>query len=305
MNKYKETIATTLLKRRNFKRFGLNRKGKDTSKNKLFEFYKNIIKDKNITLNGKILKLKDILIADYNTINLIINENKKTTFSKIEKELANKYYKDFRNKWAYILLKQLNISVCPYCNRNYIVNFSKDKTTAQLDHFFDKSTYPYLAISIYNLIPCCGTCNQRKSSKKVNIFYPYLESFNDSAKFSYLGIKTKDKLEKESIDFFNPNRIKFEIKAINNKEKVDENIEVFNLQNLYEEHKDIISELLQKSIIYNDSYIDELANNYSGLFKNREDLLRLITYGYVSDEDLNKRPLSKLIKDISEELELI
>ena len=58
-------------------------------------------------------------------------------------------------------------------------------------------------------------------------------------------------------------------------------------------------------LIYNDSYIDELANNYSGLFKNREDLLRLITCGYVSDEDLNKRPLSKLIKDISEELGLI
>jgi hypothetical protein len=46
--------------------------------------------------------------------------------------------------------------------------------------------------------------------------------------------------------------------------------------------------------------------NYEGsLFKNREDLMRLITCGYVNDEDLHKRPLSKLIKDISEELELL
>ena len=42
-----------------------------------------------------------------------------------------------------------------------------------------------------------------------------------------------------------------------------------------------------------------------GLFKNREDLLRLISGGYINDEDINKRPLSKLIKDISEELGLI
>jgi len=44
---------------------------------------------------------------------------------------------------------------------------------------------------------------------------------------------------------------------------------------------------------------------YEGtLFKNREDLLILVTCGYVSDEDLHKRPLSKLIKDISQELKI-
>ena len=75
---------------------------------------------------------------------------------------------------------------------------------------------------------------------------------------------------------------------------------------VYENHKDIVAELLQKREIYSDSYIDDLLNQYEGsLFKNREDLLRLITCGYVSDEDLHKRPLSKLIKDISEELKLI
>lgn len=80
---------------------------------------------------------------------------------------------------------------------------------------------------------------------------------------------------------------------------------MFNIKNLYEEHKDVVSELFQKAEIYNDSYIDELMQKYEGtLFKNREDLLRLVTCGYVSDEDLHKRPLSKLIKDISEELKL-
>jgi len=40
-------------------------------------------------------------------------------------------------------------------------------------------------------------------------------------------------------------------------------------------------------------------------FKNREDLQRLISGGYVSDDEIGKRPLSKLVKDISNELGLL
>ena len=44
--------------------------------------------------------------------------------------------------------------------------------------------------------------------------------------------------------------------------------------------------------------LDELLTKYEGtLFKNREDLQRLISGGYINDE-IGKRPLSKLIKDI-------
>jgi len=45
---------------------------------------------------------------------------------------------------------------------------------------------------------------------------------------------------------------------------------------------------------------------YEGtLFKNREDLQRLISGGYVSDEEIGKRPLSKLVRDVSEELGVV
>ncbi|MBE0497521.1 MAG: hypothetical protein IBX45_13980, partial [Campylobacterales bacterium] len=71
-------------------------------------------------------------------------------------------------------------------------------------------------------------------------------------------------------------------------------------------HKDIVLELIQKSYMYNESYLDELMQNYEGsLFKNREDLLRLVFGGYIADEDLGKRPLSKLTKDILEQFDII
>jgi len=253
------------------------------------------------------INLEKLILLEYEDLKKLVeyidNHKKFTDLSKNEKDIFLTLYARLNNVE---FIKELDVNVCPYCNRNYIFNFSKnnsEQATAQLDHFFDKKSYPYLAVSLYNLVPSCGTCNQRKSSKNENIFYPYNESFNDNAKFVYKGIRADNKTT-----FLDSSRIMFEIQAINTsqKEKVKKHIEVFNLKNLYDEHKDVISELLQKREIYSDSYIDELLNKYEGtLFKNREDLLRLITCGYVNDEDINKRPLSKLTKDISEELGLL
>lgn len=209
-----------------------------------------------------------------------------------------KIYDDFRTKWAKKLVQLLGIKVCPYCNRNFVVNFALNGTTVELDHYFPKDNYPYLAINLYNLIPSCHTCNHKKGTQKLKI-YPYKESINDYLSFSHNLTKLpyeEDNLELLTIKNKNTRKVR---KKINNYEKV------LNISSLYDNHKDIVLELIQKAQIYNDSYIDELYQNYEGtLFKNREDLLRLITCGYINDEDLHKRPLSKLIKDISEELKL-
>ena len=229
-----------------------------------------------------------------------------TKLTKEQKDYFLTLYSRLNKPW---FINELEMKVCPYCNRNYIFNFLKadtKKATAQLDHFFDKSTYPYLAISMYNLVPSCSTCNQRKSSKKVTIFYPYLESFNESVKFKYDGIKSREELSNQELDFFDEKRVEFHLEPIKNEEKVKKHIEVFNLKPLYDEHKDIVAELLQKRVIYPDSYIDELFERYEEtLFNTREDVLRLVTCGYVTDDEIGKRPLSKLIKDISEELGLL
>jgi hypothetical protein len=242
----------------------------------------------------------------YKLVEYIKLNSSKTKLTIREKDIFLTLYSRLNNA---LFVKDLDVKVCPYCNRNYILNFQKkgkENATAQLDHFFDKKKYPYLAISIYNLVPSCGTCNQRKSTKQENIFYPYLESFNNSVKFSLKGIKSRDELKKENLDFFDEKRIELDYKILNDKDKVEKHIEVFNIKNLYNEHKDIVSELLQKRVIYSDDYLESLLDEYEGkLFNNKEHLLRLITNGYIEDKDINKRPLSKLIKDISEELDLI
>jgi len=234
-------------------------------------------------------------------------------FSDEIKELKN-LYNTFRDKWGVELLKDLDITVCPFCNREYIFKFEdtvqdKARIIASFDHYYDKDTYPFLAVSFFNLIPSCHICNSKFKHTK-NFYYdkhlhPYEDDFNKKAKFSHFFTTVDNETKHCSI--FSEERISLDLKPIDKDDKKTQNtINTFRLNDIYQNHKDIVLELVQKREIYSDSYIDDLLNQYEGtLFKNREDLLRLITCGYVNDEDLHKRPLSKLIKDISEELKLI
>lgn len=38
------------------------------------------------------------------------------------------------------------------------------------------------------------------------------------------------------------------------------------------------------------------------MFNSRDELVRLVTGGHITDDEINQRPLNKLIKDISEQL---
>jgi hypothetical protein len=221
--------------------------------------------------------------------------------------MINKY-KNFTSKKdeydAYKLASKVKVNVCPYCNLNatytVIVEDNKKITRPEFDHFYDKDTHPILALSFYNLIPSCHICNSTlKGIEKFSIeshLNPYSDSFDEVAKFR---LKIGDSSFYHSIKGFDVTLESDDARAKNN-------IKSFELETLYQNHKDIILELIQKEAIYNESYLDELLSQYEGtLFKNREDLQRLISGGYISDEEIGKRPLSKLIKDISKELGLL
>jgi len=205
-----------------------------------------------------------------------------------------------------VLVQKINLSTCPYCNRNTIYSIKKQRRTFDLDHFYPQSKYPFFALSFYNLIPSCKVCNQIKlDNDNKEYINPYDRRFNFNKNMKF-NLKIEGATFGYSTDGF-----KICCKISNDmlheeEQRIQNNIDDFELEDLYQNHKDIVLELIQKREIYSDSYIDELLREYEGsLFKNKEDLLRMITCGYVNDEDLDKRPLSKLIKDISEELEFI
>ncbi len=255
-----------------------------------------------------------------NKVKIPLKELEEIILAKPDKleEIAEKYKSyagEFKNKYsnfitkkkeynAYKLAKKLNVNVCPYCNENPTYTIGEETKASQkirpvFDHFYDKATYPILSLSFYNLIPCCHICNSTlKGTIEFSLdsyIHPYHDSFDKEANF---GLKIED------VTFYH-DRDGFDISLKDMSEKAENSAKVFEINERYKQHKDLVLELIQKNEMYPDSYLDELLGNYEGtLFKNKEDLLRLITCGYISEEEIGKRPLSKLIKDISKELDL-
>ncbi len=193
---------------------------------------------------------------------------------------------------AYDFTEKLDLKICPYCNRNYTFIVRKGKLRPEIDHFYPKTVYPYLAINFFNLIPSCQTCNKKKSNDvNFDLLSPY-----DVKGYSYKFTYTPNNIdfamvEKEKYDYDN-----FEIDISGNQT----NIELFKLEELYKQHKDIVLELLIKKAYYPESYIKELSK--FGFSK--DEIYRYLFSNYNQEDDLHKRPLSKLIKDISKELGL-
>lgn len=79
-------------------------------------------------------------------------------------------FSDSRSEWcAYQLVIAYKQRLCPYCNLNHVNYHTLAPGVAKsaadpemrppLDHYYPRAIYPYLGISIHNLIPCCHQCN--------------------------------------------------------------------------------------------------------------------------------------------------
>lgn len=244
------------------------------------------------------------LVNNYDTLN-------KIKFKKFKHHIEEVFTTFYSNRWdtiqgysRYDFVAKHKINTCPYCNRGYIFIAKTGTNTGNLrpeiDHFFPKSIYPYLAMSFYNLIPSCSVCNHTKKDKdtfKDNLLSPYELDYNTS-KFTY---------KLNNLDFYHIKQEKyttnlesFDIKLHNQDIKTID--KYFKLSTLYEQHKDIVIELLIKKTEYPKSYIEELKSNFQ--FTDDE-IYRFLLCNYQKDEDLHKRTLSKLTKDIANELKLI
>ena len=248
---------------------------------------------------------KLIILKPKNLVILIKNFHIKFPKFHYKKEGLNRIFYRIFVEYGYDkidklkFIQNINIGSCPYCNRNYVFAVNKSGSIKpEIDHFYPKSIYPYLAVSYFNLIPSCPTCNGfgAKKDKDTFICYPITNPYEikfDDFKFS-ITPKNIDffAIEKEKYNYDN-----FEIGLFGNKA----NLEVFKLEELYKQHKDIVLELLIKKAYYPKSYIEELKS-----FKFTEDeIYRYLFCNYKKNEDFHKRPLSKLIKDIIEELNFI
>lgn len=288
------------------------KKGKDRKKISILRFYRYFIetkKLKNLELKKVILEKPNVLIEEIGKI------QSKTLLNEIIKDIFNYSGKFQSDVITPFFTENFNFRTCFYCNKDFITNFDADKkvSTFQLDHFYDKDTYPYLALSFYNLIPSCPTCNSSKVKGSKNTF----EHDSKVGKF-----QNETCIAPNSQNFYFHQKVKFKLFLepscknlhIKSKEDIDitlkeqfsdmydKYIDIFKLNERYKAHKDIVFDMIQKAELYPQSRLKELENLTGIPFQQiKKDIFNLID----ESEDLSKQPFSKLIVDMSKELGII
>lgn len=264
----------------------------------LFIFYKKIQKEikkiRNVRVRKKLRKLNwyKILVGNITEIRQIISSNKSLLFEREHyKDIFENLYKnelsgkDELKKQFFNLFEDLN--VCPYCNRNFINPIYKENSVGtdnknqspDIEHFFPKSIYPFLSLSISNLLPSCAFCNKIKSD---------VDTFKHNCLSPY-EIKDSDFRFDFSLEL---NQVK-KVKLIS---KTDcKNSEILHLESLYNEvHNKYINDIFENDLKYTKRNKDFL-NTFKIL--NEDDYKKLFR-NYYKEEDFNKQPLSKMTKDL-------
>jgi len=261
------------------------------------------------------IKFDEIIKSDYEELNCILNliecklkKLKKEHLKAVKHQIKKVFdYDKFQDVIRDFFEDNLNPRICYYCNKNYINVYDVDKGKKNeftIDHFYDKGAYPYLALSLYNFVPSCYTCNSKlKKTKKLNCLSPASENFDFDEKVKFKLFFSKDS---KNLNFQSKKDIDIPLKEnysknYPDKDKNKDYISVFKLNERYAEHRDIAFDLIEKSQKYPESKLKEMAK-ILGISENeiKKDIFDLID----EDSNLADKPFSKLIKDISKELEL-
>lgn len=194
----------------------------------------------------------------------------------------------------FIREREEQFHVCPYCNRQYITT-GKSRRIAEMDHFYPKdiTRFPYLAMSFYNLIPACPSCNRSKSNKDIR-FSPYLIKDCDR----YLTFKYTP----QGADFLNDKNL-IDV-TVSERVHPDHSYRTrLELDEHYKYHNDYVLDLLKRKRMYDDSFFDGVKRDFPDLFANINEMRRVVWGNYTSKEDLHKRPLAKLTRDILRDID--
>lgn len=228
------------------------------------------------------------------------------------KDIFVSIYEEMSSNIAYDIFERLNIRTCPYCNRHYTFTLHSTKNQfharPEFDHFYDKNTYPLLAVTFFNLVPSCKECNHGKRNNECGV-NPYFERFRskfiikkpgDDILDGIMNINEIFKISRES-DFL----LDFKMSGNCNIDEAEKkNIDTLGLLPLYNMHKDYVMEIVEKAAAYDKLARLDIIDKFQGVFHSEADVFNLIFGRYILDTNHSVRPLSKLTADILEQLEI-
>ena len=161
-----------------------------------------------------------------------------------------------------------------------------------LDHFLPKANCPILALSLYNFVPSCYSCNSKFKQSDVLL----KTHLSPTSKNFSVADEIKFKL------FFTEDRKDFNLIMKYPKDKgYEDYIRTFKLKGRYTFHKGEVEKLLDNKRKYPQSRIDEMAKAVNIPSKQ----IKKDIFGKELFEDSSKESMSKLKKDIAKDIGII
>lgn len=199
--------------------------------------------------------------------------------------------KSVKNKTSirFKIVKHADLTVCPYCNRDYINCRTEKGGGVELDHFFNKSYYPVFAVCLYNLVPVCGVCNRIKSDKIKNFASPFDTSidWDKEIVFTYVRLRGGE--------------VRVEINA---GDSVKENIEEMKIEEAYQVNDVDVKELLDKKESYSKTQNKEFQEVLYEVDLSEQEIKQAIFGPEITPERMRKKPLGKMLRDLHKELKI-
>lgn len=295
---------------------------------------------------GKYATMRQVFEKIIQAIGTAGSKSEKAEYKKLFKySQLSRINENNPEKISYWLQRQLQVPVCPFCNRIYTTTLFRESVRPAFDHFFPRSEYPYLAVSLFNLIPICDICNKAKSDRIDSIIYPYDESFDEcfesnlpvhaafrvipngdqpwnvfrgqSEAFTIQFQPTNDAGETlegsrcgmiTSVDV----QERFSMKGPAYWNRITNSICVLKLEDLYDTHKNEIIRILRNRYQYNrvaiTSILKPLLNGENPYASDAVLILEaqnMLYFANLDPEDWGITPLNKLKADILKQMDII
>lgn len=206
------------------------------------------------------------------------------------------YHIEYRTQTIKKVLRKVDLQNCVYCLAQYTTSYGVEKqkiyVKGNLDHIYPKSLNALVSLSINNLVPVCGHCNQRKLNADYNNF-----NFNPFHSTQTPVFNFKDVLNIINGDVQIGNLQELKIDNVNS--TLESRLE---LTSLYKEYKSPIVNLLDRYKKFNSkayqSQIENLIN--IGISDNLDFFISETPY---TEENIQNIPLHKFKSDFYKELE--
>ena len=210
------------------------------------------------------------------------------------------------------IVDDIGLKVCPYCGQSYIGSVCYPRNNgkmhiakAQIDHFFPKGQYPFLALSYANFIPCCSTCNQTHkhiedvmdNNGRMRIMSPY--NF-DETKFKFgFGLKQLGWIDDDNIEV----KTLFKINTADDRALKEGYQHILGIDKLYEYHNDVVMDIIVRKVV---ELTAQRVFYQEGMKVDKAYIDRYITaiYGYEPDpKEDRRRVMSKFLRDVVKQVE--